>query len=136
MKPIPRERRFHADRSGSRGRTERGARPQRAWPSGEDRKPAHLEHLSVVLDSFLYESGIRESLDRLGVLDDWARVVGPRISEVTRPVEVQRETLVVEVSSSAWLNELAMMKVSILEELNRGVERPPIEGIRFRLAEQ
>ena len=109
--------RGHAQASGSAGR--RRSRPQR---------------LSVVLENYLQEAGLQEALERLGVLDDWAGVVGERIARVTRPVEVRQETLVVEVSSSAWLNELSMMSRQIIERLNRR-DGPGIAKVRFRLAE-
>ncbi len=44
--------------------------------------------------------------------------------------------LIVEVRSSAWLNELDMMKDEILRRLNEGRDEGRIEAIRLVLAEQ
>ena len=88
-----------------------------------------------VLQGYLDDSGLADSLARLGAMDEWADVVGPRISRVTRPVEVRGETLVVEAASSAWISELTMMSRLILERLNASREGPPIGRIRYRLAE-
>ena len=91
--------------------------------------------LAEVLDGYLEETGLGDSLARLGAMDEWADAVGPRVSRVTRPVEVRGQTLVVEVVSSAWNTELSMMSGLILERVNARGTGPPIGRIRFRLAE-
>lgn len=91
--------------------------------------------VAEVLDRYLDKSGLGDSLVRLRAMDEWDGAVGPRIGRVTRPVEVRGETLVVEVSSSAWITELSMMSGLILERLNARGEGPPIGRIRFRLVE-
>ena len=102
--------------------------------AGSGARGAAFKAVGEVLESYLAESGLGESLARLGALDDWAETVGDRVSGVTRPVEVRGDTLVVEVLSSAWLTELSMMKGMILERLNAGRADAPIGDIRFRLA--
>ena len=91
--------------------------------------------VAEVLEGYLDRTGLGDSLARLGALEEWAAAVGERVSSVTRPVEVRGETLVVEVLSSAWINELSMMGELILERLNARGEGPPIGRIRFRMAE-
>ncbi len=91
--------------------------------------------MAEVLRGYLEQTGLAESLERLGALDEWAEAVGPRVAQVTRAVEVRGDTLMVEVLSSAWIAELTMIKGLILERLNSVREGPPIGGVRFRLAE-
>ena len=91
--------------------------------------------LAEALDAYLQGAGLADALARLAALDEWAAAVGARVSEVTRPVEVRGDTLVVEVSSSAWINELAMMSSLILKRVNERMGDPPIGRLRFRLAE-
>lgn len=91
--------------------------------------------LAEALDRYLHEVGLADALARIAALDEWASAVGARVSEVTRPVEVRGDTLVVEVSSSAWINELAMMSSLILRRVNKRTGTPPIGRLRFRLAE-
>ena len=101
----------------------------------DGRRGARFTPVSEVLEEFLAESGLGESLERLGAMDEWPDAVGGRVSGVTRAVEVRGDTLVVEVVSSAWLTELSMMKGLILERLNSRRGDAPIGRIRFRLAE-
>ena len=99
------------------------------------RRGKQFKPVAEVLAGYLDQSDLGDSLARLGAMDEWAGAVGPRVSRITRPVEVRGETLVVEVLSSAWINELSMMSGLILERVNACREGPPIGRIRFRLAE-
>lgn len=90
--------------------------------------------LSGPLADFLETSGLKDSLARLGALDEWAGAVGPRIATVTRAVEVRGEVLVVEVQSSAWMNELSMMGKLVLDRVNASRTGPPLARIYYRLA--
>ena len=101
----------------------------------QGRRGGRLKPVAQILAGYLDASGLGESLARLGVLDEWADAVGPRVSRVTRAVEVRGETLVVEVLSSAWITELSMMSGLIVERVNVCASGPPIGRIRFRLAE-
>ncbi len=100
------------------------------------RTAAVPEPVGDVLAGYLDRTGLGEALGRLGALDEWTGAVGPKVSRVTRPVEVRGDTLVVEVISSAWLAELSMMRPLILERVNRARAGPAIGDVRFRLAEQ
>ncbi len=97
--------------------------------------PRGFAPVAEVLRGYLEQTGLAESLKRLGALDEWAEAVGPRVAQVTRAVEIRGDTLMVEVLSSAWIAELTMIKGLILERLNSVREGPPIGGVRFRLAE-
>lgn len=95
-----------------------------------------LAPLSGALNEYLDESGLAESLARLGAVDEWAGAVGPRIAQVTQAIEVRGDVLVVEVASSAWINELSMMRGLVLERVNACRNGPPVQAVRFRLAER
>lgn len=88
-----------------------------------------------VLEGFLRETGLREQVRRMSVLDAWDELVGDKIARVTEPVRLDGGVLFVEVRSSAWLMELNMMKRRILDRLNDGREEGRIEKIRFVQAE-
>lgn len=86
-----------------------------------------------LLGALLEKKGLKEQLERTGVLDEWADAVGEQISSVTRARSVSGGTLFVEVRSSAWMSELDFMKGEILGTLNKRAEAP-IEKIVFLLA--
>ena len=99
------------------------------------RAKADFEPLADALAALLDDTPLGEALERAAAVDQWAGVVGPRVSSVARAVEVRGRDLVVEVSSSAWIAELSMMRATILEKLNEAHSGPSIAGLRFRLAE-
>lgn len=100
-------------------------------PSRDD-GPARVGRL---LEAFLEREGIREQVERVGVLEEWAERVGPRIAEVTRARSVAERTIIVEVRSSAWLMELNMMKGRILARLNESRPEARLDKLVFVLSQ-
>jgi predicted nucleic acid-binding Zn ribbon protein len=86
-----------------------------------------------LIGTLLEQKGLKEQVERTGVLAEWADVVGEQISSVTRARAVSGGTLFVEVRSSAWMSELDFMKEEILGKLNKRTEAP-IEKLVFLLA--
>jgi len=66
---------------------------------------------------------------------EWARTAGPKISSRTRPYGVTDRVLVIEVASSAWLQELSMLKSQILAGLHQRMGAPRLfDDLKFKLA--
>ncbi len=86
-----------------------------------------------LVGALLQKKGLKEQVERTGVLLDWADAVGEQISSVTHPRTVSGGTLFVEVRSSTWMSELDFMKEEILGKLNERAEAP-IEKLVFLLA--
>jgi predicted nucleic acid-binding Zn ribbon protein len=93
------------------------------------------QRVSEVLGGFLKKAGLRESVLRAEVVDEWEGRVGEAIANVTRAQGVREATLIVEVRSSSWLMELNLMKEEILRRVNEGRREALIEKIVFVLAE-
>jgi predicted nucleic acid-binding Zn ribbon protein len=87
-----------------------------------------------VLARFLERTGMAPRVEAAAVIPEWADRVGPGIAAVTEPLRISDGTLVVAVSTSAWLMELNMMKADLMRHLNAGkAARAPgrIEQIIF-----
>lgn len=64
-------------------------------------------------------------------LGQWRQIVGPRIADRTRPIELARQTLVVKVTTSVWANELSMLQDQLIAKLvEHGFD---IKALRFRV---
>jgi predicted nucleic acid-binding Zn ribbon protein len=87
-----------------------------------------------VLGELLKELGLEATLSQQGVLERWGELVGPGIAEVTRARAVERGVLFVDVKSSAWLNELNLMRHDLLARLNAGAGEGRVEKLVFTLA--
>ena len=106
----------------------RSGRPEK----GEGKGP---EKIGDVLSGFLEKTGLRETVLRAEVVDEWEGRVGDAIAGVTRAQGVRQTALIVEVKSSAWLMELNLMKGEILRRVNEGRSEGLIEKIVFVLSE-
>ncbi len=91
--------------------------------------------IDSVLERVLEKHGVREQVQRMGVLDLWPDIVGEHLGKVTRAKGVSDATLYVEVRSSAWLMELNMMRGEFLERVNERMVEVPLKRIVFVLAE-
>lgn len=65
----------------------------------------------------------------------WPEVVGELTAGRTRPLHVNRGTMVVAVASSAWANQLNLLKSRYLEGLAQHVGPGVIQDLRWRVAE-
>jgi len=78
--------------------------------------------------------GAAERVEQAQVVLEWADRVGPRIAAVCRARAVTPDgTLFVNVVSSAWANELALMQHTLLDMANRGLTRGRITKIRWHV---
>jgi hypothetical protein len=80
--------------------------------------------------------GDREGLEqRQQIRRVWEAVVPPALRGRTRLLEVRRKELWVEVSASAWAQELQFLKPEILAALDQALSPGTIRDLRFRVGE-
>lgn len=95
------------------------------------------EDLGATIARYLSEHGHTERVAQAVVLDDWIRVAGPQIARIAEARNISGDgTLVVAVTTNAWMAELAMHEPEFLARLNEGFERPRVRRIRWQLAAQ
>lgn len=80
----------------------------------------HGTPLGEALEKYFQRRGIKRRVQQASVISAWQELVGPKIAEVTTPQEVRKDgTLVVNVKSAAWMQELQLMEPAIREQLNK-----------------
>lgn len=94
-----------------------------------------FQKVGDLLGDVLDTAGLRDSVRRAEVVEEWDDRVGEAIANVTRAKGVREATLIVEVRSSSWLMELNLMKEEILRQVNEGRREALIKKIVFVLAE-
>ena len=62
----------------------------------------------------------------------WEEAVGDAAPH-SQPFRFRGSTLIVEVTESAWINELSMRKTDIVNRLERAVGEKVVEDIRFEI---
>lgn len=114
-----------------RQRADPGSRQRPRSPRGQGGKKERPEPVGGLVGRLFEKWGIAEKVERASAVSEWEEIVGPRIASVTGDVRVSGRTLFVEVESASWMQELDMMRHTILSRLNEGRERGRIEKIVF-----
>jgi predicted nucleic acid-binding Zn ribbon protein len=98
---------------------------------GPWRKPSAL---GDELGKWLQQSGLSARVEQAGVVPAWAGLVGPQIAAVTTPTAVTPDgTLMVQVTTNAWMHELSLMEPELLKALNADPARPRVRRIRWQI---
>lgn len=69
------------------------------------------------------------------VTDVWHKAVGPQISAQTAPVRFKNNTLFVNVSTPAWMQQLRFLKREIMDKVNAERGKEDIHNIHFSIGE-
>ena len=90
--------------------------------------------LDRVLEGVLEQSGLAERVEQAKIVPEWPSLVGAQIAAVTTPQAIGPDgTLVVAVTTNAWMTELSLMEPELLRTLNRAPGRARIRKIRWLL---
>lgn len=97
-------------------------------------RPDRLQLVGELIPRFLQKKGLAAKVEAASVVPEWEELVGPGIAAVTHPIRVSDGTLVVAVSTSAWMMELSLMKGDLMRRLNAGKRDGRIEQLVFVMA--
>ncbi len=98
-------------------------------------KPKGPVKLGNLLSGFLAKRGITTRIEPLKVLEEWPAAVGPTVAAVTRALQLDKDgTLVVDVRTHAWMNELSLMEPELLRALKQRPGGDRVTRVRWRLA--
>lgn len=89
--------------------------------------------LAFAIQDALKGSGITLDLELIPLWARWTEMVGPVIARHTRPEAVKGTLLLVNVSSSPWLQELQFLKKDIMVKLNAFIGREAVHDIKFQI---
>lgn len=90
-----------------------------------------VEALSAVLTRLFVRLGLADELQGWRAVEEWSRLVGPRIAQHTRAVGFRQGTLRVEVEGSAWMHELSYLRHELIRKINRELGADRIRDVRF-----
>jgi len=99
-----------------------------------ERKRGKPTLLGDVIPQVLGGGGLGARLEQAAVIMHWPAIVGANIAKVAQPISINRQgVLVVAVTSSAWMTELAMMEVELLVAINEKAGERKVTRIRWQL---
>lgn len=91
--------------------------------------------LSNMLGALLKARGMEGHLNGYRIFGQWEKTVGPAIARHARPLSVRGKRLFLAVDSSAWMQQLSLLKPEIIEKVNRSLGKDAIGDIKLALGE-
>ena len=90
------------------------------------------KRLGDALNDAINQLGIQRRLDEARVIEAWHQIAGGVLHEVTDSVWIDREKLIVQVSSAVWRQELHLQRAAWLKRLTEAVGKSVVKEIIFR----
>ena len=99
------------------------------------RRAFAVETAARAITNVLSLHGIADEVRAGRLVTEWIELVGPKIAQRTRPDGVHDRILWIEVATSAWLQELNLLKPQLLGNLVERLGEPRLfDDLKFRLA--
>lgn len=94
----------------------------------------HNEHMSLsdALKDFVESNNLQKGLDKIEVEDLWVKLMGNGVNSYTTSIQLQRDTLYVQLSSSALREELSYGNKKIIAILNEALGKEVIKKLVLR----
>jgi hypothetical protein len=92
------------------------------------------EHISIsdALKEFVESNKLEKGLNKVNVADAWANLMGNGVNNYTTAVNLERDTLYVQLSSSVLREELSYGKEKIINMLNEELGKIIIKKLVLR----
>jgi hypothetical protein len=94
-----------------------------------------VEKLSSTIEKILNDRGWGAKLKEYRVFSLWQKAVGPGIARHAQPAAIRSKRLTVMVDSSAWMQQLSLLKPEIVSRVNDRLGLDGIESITLKLGE-
>ena len=95
------------------------------------RQNDHLP-ISTILQEFVVANHLQTGLDKVNVQDAWAQMMGNGVNNYTTSVQLENDTLYVQLSSSVLREELSYGKEKIMAMLNESIGKEIIKKLILR----
>ncbi|MGJ8592648.1 MAG: DUF721 domain-containing protein [Aquaticitalea sp.] len=94
----------------------------------------HNENQSIsdIIKEFVDTNHLQTGLDKVNVKEAWANMMGNGVNNYTTAVQLERDTLYVQLSSSVLREELSYGKEKIIAMLNESIGKDVIKKLVLR----
>ena len=100
-----------------------------------DRKKAHLQDISSIIDKFFSSDTLSCVMSYAPIWNEWPSLVGDHLADMLTPNYVQHGRLHVTVAGHAMLHRVQLQKRSILDNINARLEGTKLTDIMFDQAQ-
>ncbi|HUH26680.1 MULTISPECIES: DUF721 domain-containing protein [Gelidibacter] len=88
--------------------------------------------ISDLLKEFVDTNRLQPGLDKVNVKDAWAQMMGNGVNNYTTAIQLERDTLYVQLSSSVLREELSYGNQKIIKMLNEALGKEVIKKLVLR----
>ncbi|MEO5787933.1 MAG: DUF721 domain-containing protein [Gelidibacter sp.] len=88
--------------------------------------------ISDLLKEFVDSNKLQTGLDKVNVQDAWAQMMGNGVNNYTTAIQLERDTLYVQLSSSVLREELSYGTEKIIAMLNESLGKEVIKKLVLR----
>ena len=85
-----------------------------------------------ILKEFVSSNNLQSGLDKVNVLEAWLNLMGNGVNNYTTAIELKRETLYVQLSSSVLREELSYGSEKIVSMLNEALGKDLVKKLVLR----
>ena len=89
------------------------------------------QKIKSILGEFISKNALSDGIDTARIQENWSSIMGENISAYTKEVRLQKDVLIVKLSSSVLRQELSYGKEKIIEMINKSLGENKIQEIRF-----
>lgn len=90
------------------------------------------QSISDIIKEFVDANHLQNGLDKVNVQEAWANMMGNGVNNYTTAVQLERDTLYVQLSSSVLREELSYGKEKIIAMLNESIGKEVIKKLVLR----
>ncbi len=90
-------------------------------------------HLGSVIREMLKNHRLATDTSLIQVWDIWEASVGEVIAANTRPAAFKGDLLIVNATSSSWLQQLRFLKPEIIRKINHALKEVSVQDIKFKI---
>ncbi|WP_416441788.1 DUF721 domain-containing protein [Leeuwenhoekiella sp. A16] len=95
-------------------------------------RDADPKSIKDVLGAFVEKNKLQKGIDKVDVAEAWNAVMGPAIAKYTSLIKLDRDRLLVQLSSSVLREELGYGREKIIKNLNEELGRDVIKSLILR----
>jgi len=96
-------------------------------------KDGKLIHIGDILNSALGKFRPAMDTEMTRIWDIWDNAVGKPIAMNAKPDSFKDGILIVNVSSSSWIQQLKFLEVEMISNINKQLDQQIIRQIRFKI---
>ena len=93
-----------------------------------------FSHIGDVIQHIISQSrAARPNSEMLKIWELWDSIVGAPIAENARPAAFKGDILLVNVTSSPWMQQLQFLKKDLIGKINAEFGKPLVGDIKFKI---